>query len=554
MIESCWGDDVIDESQCVDQNLGSYNTGTRTIVGNVVRMENGVVSVDIGAKDPVAIILKDRPSIGFELFVADVLNLNCVIQEDVESWNPLINFYGKVLSVESFGPTRLKNGTGMVSNICRNDQCYIIDDHIIASEIVVKETLPQGLEYCENYEYEAIETSVMVNGKNFDWRLTKVRQVDSQENKFQEVKLFGQCFSLFESKNEIVKFIRLYNESSMPLVVKSCELTKFSTGIVRLQRSLEGQVIRPFEKYNIYLVITPSKSGSYVENLNIDFGEFKKKTYCQIDITMKRRADAQVTRQAGELIPGQRLKRGPRFIAIRIESHAIPSDFRKYDFKKQKPLVIADLQDSHYGFIFDPLDQMNYIKKMEYALYMEELEMEIHFERYRIDRGYFERAHEDMYKLEVIDVAEKRPSIGLGDSIHVTDALDPNSYIYEGFIHKVDQHYIYVKFQSSFRPELGKDFQIEFRFSRSSFRRQHHALQVVTASHGLNFDFLFPSNNNASRNPQVDVTLVDGEMVSNTEKFKWINENLNIYQKQAVVNVLRGENRPLPYIIYGPPG
>ena len=73
------------------------------------------------------------------------------------------------------------------------------------------------------------------------------------------------------------------------------------------------------------------------------------------------------------------------------------------------------------------------------------------------------------------------------------------------------------------------------------YRRCHHAIDL--APHMVD-QVLFPTN----------VIIKAAVKKIAVESINWFNPSLNTRQKLAVVGALRGECRPTPYIIFGPPG
>lgn len=132
--------------------------------------------------------------------------------------------------------------------------------------------------------------------------------------------------------------------------------------------------------------------------------------------------------------------------------------------------------------------------------------------------------------------------------MHDPHRNDKDQPIHRGFIYRVENDAILVKFHEDFHnTHRRKEFSINFIFSRTSYKHQHHAIETVSSKIGLGFEFLFPKQI-PSRHLQIHVELRDEKLMMLQKQSKWFDNKLNKYQKAAVVNAMRGECRPMPYM------
>ena len=139
---------------------------------------------------------------------------------------------------------------------------------------------------------------------------------------------------------------------------------------------------------------------------------------------------------------------------------------------------------------------------------------------------------------------------------------------YEGYIHKIRSSDVYLKFNQKFHEDYhGEDCEVVFKGSTTVLQRCHAAIGVVREK--LGSEFLFPKKV-MEKEPQYNFIEDDSddeeevddennqlkklEALLHKKKINWFNKQMNIYQKEAVKNILKGLARPLPYVIFGPPG
>ncbi|KAG6853379.1 hypothetical protein C0991_004840 [Blastosporella zonata] len=193
-------------------------------------------------------------------------------------------------------------------------------------------------------------------------------------------------------------------------------------------------------------------------------------------------------------------------------------------------------------FLPKEFNSLGYNRHFKHLLWIEEHQMEWDLEIYDMTNVRL-TTYPPFYLLEVPGLAEKRPSVLVGDRILVQAVGAQKGHWFEGGVHAVRKEEVNLRFDRSFRWTRDQLFNVRFKLNRYPARRQHQALDSAFSEERI----LFPERShirNSTYPNRDDVRLRPVNPLIGT----------NGPQLQAVISIVKQSPGSLPFIIFGPPG
>jgi helicase MOV-10 len=238
-----------------------------------------------------------------------------------------------------------------------------------------------------------------------------------------------------------------------------------------------------------------------------------------------------------------------------LDSFSIPGHIRRSlsdgaIFNKLLRLFYESKKVPQEGEIPSDLTSMlnirNYQDIFQHLLWVEESQMQFDIRNYDMKNVILERQGRS-YRIYVPGLAESRPSVLRGDKIYVRYS----SKSYEGLVERTDMEHAVILLPRRIHKDYTNGMQVDVRFSfkRMGLRLCHDAVCTMMSQERKTFlnKVLFPEMNSLKALPPLNTT-------SSLQDIRWFNRSLNEEQRQAVQGVIQCTFRPLPYIIFGPPG
>ncbi|KAL1743982.1 P-loop containing nucleoside triphosphate hydrolase protein [Schizophyllum fasciatum] len=225
----------------------------------------------------------------------------------------------------------------------------------------------------------------------------------------------------------------------------------------------------------------------------------------------------------------------------KLPQAAIPRYLQDVLSRGSNDEIIGQLRNS---FLPRNFNSEGHSKHFKCLLWAEEFRSERDLEIYDIEGAALKRQAFDQfnkYGLDVPGLAEKRPSVLIGDRILVQKDGDSSGRWYEGRVHVVRQAEVGLKFHTSFGWTSSQRYTVRFKLNRVPLRRQHQALDMVFSQPRA----LYPDEEHllsATRFSTAGIRTINPLM------------GTNLPQLQAVASIVKLPKGSLPFVVFGPPG
>ncbi|RZC38422.1 helicase Mov10l1 [Asbolus verrucosus] len=596
------GDVHIVENDWNIVDIGKHNWHVRTLICTVLKKEGRVLTLTPG---DITVNLNDVCS-AFIPIVGDWIELaaKCLLNENV------VDLSGKIIEINKLQPLRLQVKLGKISRWNSSGNTGLMDKNIFFN----KDALYGG--YFPVQGDRVVAEIIESNQGSCTWRALKVipDYLHSKEHKefnnFKEEDFKESHETLNITDNISLTFTRLGEcklfileiESKEDIQLVCVELPKLN-GQCRLLSNIDRYMLKSNRPLTITCECRAKNMGESREILIFHFERFKIRRWVTIQVASYpqnnvkvRENDMQkfiVPRTKREVIKGQKIKMSARFIPLCMPDFAVPERLYNLIVKYRKTNILKTEMEKMKPCLVTPLNYMNFEDKFHTLLHLDEIHMKLEMQNYDQERACFIRNGEFLL-LEIENLAERRPSVIPGDRVFARNIFDEKSPEYEGIIHKTGKNHLHIKFSQIFHDSYdGEDYSVYIVASRVTYRRKHFAVHLAVRNLGC--EWLFPTRV-IEKKPQLEFVydsyfdclnstgesedsavfenkpchniigkkrLLEkirkfqengNEEIVPVRKLEWYNKSLNYYQKEAVRNVLLGVCRPLPYIIFGPPG
>lgn len=368
----------------------------------------------------------------------------------------------------------------------------------------------------------------------------------------ERIMVSGEDGALVISAGErLEEAIHIVNRGTLPIRLQHISLTQSHADAFSVPQS-ESITIPPNGTLSIALVFSPIDIGMHRLAMHFQFDGFAIARYVNVQC-----GDSVMDALLRPTAPYQRPHVSRADVVLRhrrIYGGRPPQSSKRGDYKKiAKHAVPLHLRQAFdFGDIGDHLQRKlevfrgdmsleAYADLYHYLLWAEELKCETEIQAYGMDSATLTTAGEYL-QLVVPGLAEKRPSLLVGDTVLVSRSGEAYAEAFEGYVHAVEQTTVKLLFAPRFHKKHrnGTPYKVEFQFPRMTMRLLHQALGLLSLREWR--DFLFPQSD-----------LQTGE-IGDLRNVIPFNRYLNNEQKRAVQYILAGRGEEAPYVIFGPPG